>query len=395
MVKGGTVMKIIVLGGAGAVGEKAAFDLGGMKGVKEVCIADSSLNGARLVAETIGKNATAKAADINDEKALIELIRDYQVVVNCVGPFYKTVPKVLEACIKAKVHYVDVCDDYDATKTLLGYHDQCVKAGITGIVSFGASPGFTNMCGLLGSQKMEAEEIHTSWVENIIDVGGGFATLWHGIHMANGDVPQFLDGQWVTVPGLSGCEEFEFLEPLGKYPVYFLGHSEPMTMPLYIKGLKTVTNRGNMWPFDSDLIKEMKPALDIGLGSTDAIEVNGRDIVIREFTVQLILQKLMPESMDTMEPDDSMHFMIRVDVKGKINGEQAHYIYRAHMDTNEATGGSAAYGAHAIAAGKITAKGCFGPEGCVDPNDYFRHFEEYKGIKLIETRTVTGKAQCK
>jgi len=49
-----------------------------------------------------------------------------------------------------------------------------------------------------------------------------------------------------------------------------------------------------------------------------------------------------------------------------------------------------------IGTGKVTAKGCFGPEGCVDPIDYFKtHGIPDKGIKLYETRSITGKAEFK
>ena len=81
-------MKFVVLGGAGMVGSTVAKDLAGLKDVQEVCIADINLDNARKKAAEIGSIATAKAADINNPKALADLFRDYKVVVNCVGPFF-------------------------------------------------------------------------------------------------------------------------------------------------------------------------------------------------------------------------------------------------------------------------------------------------------------------
>lgn len=383
-------MRFVVLGGAGMVGSIVARDLAGMKGVKEVTVADFDLEAARRRASEIGSVASARAVDIHDRKALVDVLDGYQVAVNCVGPFYRNVPKVLEACLESNTHYVDMCDDYDASEKMLGYHDRCRQAGITAIICLGASPGFTNLCGLLGARKMEAEEIHTAWVEGLSDVGGGFATVWHGIHMAHGEVPQFLDGQWVKVPAMSGAEELEFQAPLGRYPVYYLGHSEPVTLPRYIPDLRVATNKGNMWPNEVDLGIIMKPFVDLGLGDTDTIRIEGREIVKRDFLAQYLIQAVLAEEPGhgPQEPQDSVGFMSRVDVKGTAEGQNVHYIYRAEMDTNEGTGGSAAYGAHAIAEGKISARGCFAPEGCVEPEDYFRHMGA-KGIHLYETRSIT------
>lgn len=47
-----------------------------------------------------------------DETA--ELIKDFNVVLNCVGLFYEYWPKLLKAAIKAGVNYVGICDDYDS-----------------------------------------------------------------------------------------------------------------------------------------------------------------------------------------------------------------------------------------------------------------------------------------
>ncbi|MEW6439391.1 MAG: saccharopine dehydrogenase NADP-binding domain-containing protein [bacterium] len=383
-------MRMIVLGGAGMVGSVVVRDLVRVPGVREVAVADFDFETAQKKAAELGLPASAKAADIHDRASLVGLLKGYDVAVNCVGPFYRNVPKVLEACLESRVHYVDMCDDYDASERLLGYHDRCRQANITAIISLGASPGFTNLCGLLGARKMEPQEIHTAWVESISDVGGGFATVWHGIHMAHGEVPQFLDGQWTKVPALSGAEELEFPAPLGRYPVYYLGHSEPVTLPRYIRGLKVATNKGNMWPSEIDLKTILKPFIDLGLGDTDTIRIEGREIVKRDFLVQYLIQAVLaqPAGQEPEEPQNAVSFMARVDVKGAANGKKVHHVYTAAMDTNEGTGGSAAYGAWSIASGKITARGCFAPEGCIDPEDYFRHMAS-KGIHLYETRAMT------
>jgi saccharopine dehydrogenase (NAD+, L-lysine-forming) len=216
------------------------------------------------------------------------------------------------------------------------------------------------MMGLLGAGKMQAEAIHTAWVESMMDVGG-FVVLWHGVHMASGEVPQYLNGQWVKVPALTGAEELEFSEPLGKYTVYYLGHSEPVTMPRFIKGVKTVTNKGNVWPKETELGALVKPFSEIGLTTTEPLVVNGVEISRRDF-----LCHHMAGFLATALP----------------------YVYRSAFNTNEGTGWSASYAAQAIAQGKIGARGVFAPEGCVDPAEFFKYLKT-KGIDVYETRSLT------
>jgi saccharopine dehydrogenase (NAD+, L-lysine-forming) len=102
---------------------------------------------------------SAQWTDINDTKQLVETLKGYDVVINCVVPFYRNGAKVLEACITSRVNYVEICDDYDAADLLLGSTEKCKEAGITAIVCQGAS-------------KMDPEEIHTAWVKSVSDAGG-------------------------------------------------------------------------------------------------------------------------------------------------------------------------------------------------------------------------------
>jgi lysine 6-dehydrogenase len=378
---------IIVLGGAGDIGRVVTGDLAAAAGSNDVCIGDLNLEAAREMATGLGSKVTARAVDINDAGGLVSALKGYDVAVNCVGPFYKHGSKVLEACMQAKVHYVDVCDDYDAAELLLGFDGQCRQAGITAIICQGASPGITNMMGLLGASKMEADAIHTAWVESMMDVGG-FVVFWHGVHMASGEVPQYIDGQWVRVPALTGAEELEFSEPLGKYTVYYLGHSEPVTMPRFIKGVKTVTNKGNMWPKETDLIDLVKPFSDIGLTTTEPLTINGVEISRRDFVCHHMAGFLSTALPNVAGVEGLPHFLARVDVLGSVNGVSARYVYRSAFGTSEGTGWSASYAAQAIAQGKIEVRGVFAPEGCVDPADFFKYLKE-RGIDVHETRSLT------
>lgn len=304
-----------------------------------------------------------------------ESIQGFDILVNTVGPFYLYAAHVLQACIKSAVHYVDVCDDYDAAKLLLTYNDACREAGITAITGCGVSPGVTNMLSLLGAEMLdEVEEIHISWVENVADAGGE-GVWWHGIHMCHGDVPQYIDGDWQEVPALSSTVEVDFMNPLGQFPVHFVGHPEPITLPKYIPSVSTVTNRGNVWPDDLENI--IKPFVELGLTSTDAILVNGEEVVMRDFVANYLRMMSSLDSDDGAESSDEINFILKVEVIGKKDGQHVTFTFDGQMDdTNEVSGISAATGAYLIGSNEATKRGVFAPEGILPPKQFFNLLAE-------------------
>ena len=380
-------MKFVVVG-SGGVGSVIAEDLGAAAGTKAVCIADIDLASAQKVAIKIGAKATATRVDIYDAIGLAGLIKDYDVVVNVVGPYYKTAGPVLEACIAEKVDYVDIADDSAGVEKLMTYHDACREAGITAVFSHGASPGLTNALGLHGANQMdEVQDIHSSWVVGSTGEPIGPANIWHLLEMCSTTAPQYLNGHWVEVPALSGREVLKFRDPLGEWPVYYVGHAEPITLPRYIKGLQNVTNKGNLWPKDTDLISLAGPYNELGLSSTDTLKVGEFEISKRDFA-SLNIINMLTESMEGQAAEgEDVGANIRVDVKGRIHGHAAHLVYTLATDMNDCTGFSASYAAQAVASGAISEKGIFPPEGLPDPKPLFDYLAS-KGINIYEEKTV-------
>ncbi len=393
-------MKAIILG-AGVIGGYAAQCLVGFNELTEVCIADINEQNAKEYAQTLGSMATYKQVDIYTPQQLRQSLRGYDVVVNCVGPFYKNADLVIKAAIDEKVNFVDICDDYDAAELLLSYNEECKTAGITAIICAGASPGMMNIFAAIGASKMQqAEEIDTSWIENSIDAVGAETVFYHAAHFVDGLIPQFLDGKQVNVPALSGKEEFDF-PAIGKYPVYFVGHPEPVTIPRFIKGLKKVTNRGNGYPLSQDYKESFLGFLaQLGFTSKD-IEVNvkGNMITPRDFLcsyLPIVLSSELPEEFEVTDVENMPHFITRVDVKGYNHGQPAQIIYFSTCEhTKIATGGTSAYIARLIVNGSMKTKGVMGPEACVesmDQNNYFKYMKEH-GVtmsEVIKTETELG-----
>lgn len=84
--------KIIVLGGCRTVGTAAVKTLASNDEFSEVVIGDFNIGKAKeLVAQLGSRKVSAVKVDAEDEKSIKDAVKDGDVVLNCVGPFYKTV----------------------------------------------------------------------------------------------------------------------------------------------------------------------------------------------------------------------------------------------------------------------------------------------------------------
>ncbi|MEZ5098142.1 MAG: saccharopine dehydrogenase NADP-binding domain-containing protein [Nocardioides sp.] len=135
----------IVLGGGGGIGSVAARTPA-LDPHLELLLADARLSAAQDVAADIGSDqARATACDVSDRAALTALIANADVVVNCVGPFYRFGPSTLAAAIDAGVDYVDVCDDLAPTVTMLQQDEHARERGVRALIGVGNSPGLANL----------------------------------------------------------------------------------------------------------------------------------------------------------------------------------------------------------------------------------------------------------
>jgi saccharopine dehydrogenase (NAD+, L-lysine-forming) len=193
--------RVVVLGGGGGIGRVAATTLASTDDVAEIVVADLDLVAAnRTVSAIDDPRCSAAEVDVSAPASLSTLLDGAVLVVNCVGPFYRFGAPVLEAAIAAGVDHVDVCDDLDATRTILALDGAAKDAGVRSLVGMGNSPGLANvfvkLCG-----ELFLDEVHDVEIMHIH--GGepdeGPAVLKHRVHAMTSDVPLFVDGSMVEV----------------------------------------------------------------------------------------------------------------------------------------------------------------------------------------------------
>ena len=127
-------MKILILGGYGVYGSKAARHLASRGIVDEIAIAGRSIERAAEACETIGPKARPVEVDGTDVDKLSRLLDGYDVLLNVT--FNPIVIPALSAAINAGVHYLDVSHG-DVMLEARDYSEQAKKAGITAIAGIG------------------------------------------------------------------------------------------------------------------------------------------------------------------------------------------------------------------------------------------------------------------
>jgi saccharopine dehydrogenase (NAD+, L-lysine-forming) len=373
--------KVVVLGGCGVVGSVAAKTLVHADEFSEVVIADINLDKAKQLATEFGSKASAIKFDALDLASIKNAIKGANVVVNCVGPFYKFAIPILNAVIESKVNYVDVCDDVEPTYAMLAMDEKVKQANICALIGMGSSPGVTNLLAKYAATDLLVE---CDSIDMYHAHGGepseGPGVIGHRFYCMTIDVPVFNEGKAITVKtheSESLQEEISFINLPGKYRVFPYPHPEPITLPKYIKGIKRVTNKGTVLPEEYyNLTLAVHTA---GLDSKDEIDVKGLKITPYEFAIAYLIKRRdeILKKINFGEQKGCVKIVVKGRKKEKKQLVDRTYVFSLvsegtakNQAMGEATGIPAAFGAILMNQGKITVKGVCPPEACIDPMDF-------------------------
>jgi lysine 6-dehydrogenase len=184
-------MRIVVLGGCGDMGSYVVRDLIAFSDA-EVVIADYRLERAQQMAAELGDRARGVFVDAEDADMLVRVLEGADAAVGCIGPFYHFAPKLARAAIRARVPYVDICDDWGPMDELRSMDPQAKEAGVTVINGLGWTPGITNLMAKKGAAQLdEVDEIRIYWGGGAAD-SEGLAVVMHVFYAITGDGAQLF-----------------------------------------------------------------------------------------------------------------------------------------------------------------------------------------------------------
>lgn len=375
-------MQALIIGGVGGMGQGVARDLIKQEQVEKVILADLYPDPERLTTKLRESDkASLVKMDVADHQAMVEAFQKVDVVINTAGPFYKTAVPVAKAAVEAKVNYIDICDDYEGTEILYESDiDRLAKeAGITVLTGMGSDPGTNNVLVKWYADRLDqVDDIYLYWVVSIAELAG--AAWDHSLHMTLGEVPQYLDGELVAVPGGGEVVAEQFLEPLGTCHVRYVGHPQPLTIPKYIQGVKNVIIKGALIPdWVDEMIKDQK---ETGFLGTEPLDLWGTEVTPYDLALKL-WETTIPEGRDNGPQASGL----KVIVKGKRGNETVTYTADMVGRMAPGTGLPASIAALMMNAGDVDVKGVVAPEGCIDPDKFLDAFKA-RGARIHQTELI-------
>lgn len=133
-------MNALVLGGYGVFGSIVCRELA--RRGHRVTVAGRDGARAAALAGTLGPPHAAVALDAREERACRRALEGHDVAVSCAGPFRaETTQAVVEACLDAGCHYVDIADDRDSLRFVERCGERFAARGRAAVPGCSSLPG--------------------------------------------------------------------------------------------------------------------------------------------------------------------------------------------------------------------------------------------------------------
>lgn len=138
---------IMILGAYGAFGRRIAEQLA-QRGLALVLVGRNQVKLEQLQSQLSAQNPTGhfEIAAFDVHQSLAPQLTQFrpQVVIHCCGPFQGQEHHVLNTCIEAKVHYIDLADGRSFINRALSMHAAAVEAGVTAITGASTVPALSS-----------------------------------------------------------------------------------------------------------------------------------------------------------------------------------------------------------------------------------------------------------
>jgi len=390
-------MKVLALGGAGDMGRMAVAILIESPDISSITVADKNIERAQHFIDLVeSEKVSAVEIDVSEHDKLVKLISSHDLVMNTVGPFYKFATIILDAVIKAKKPYIDICDDWKPTLDLLDMNKRTKKAELTAIIGMGASPGLTNLMAVIACSELdEIDELITAWGMGLMKEGDkpkyyilprkfykkyknkpliANAATMHLFYETLEVIPTFKDGKMVDIPPLTEAEPLQFPGFKDTY-VCHIGHPEPITLPRMIKA-NSVSNLMFMGKTATDIIRKYTQ------------KISNKEISISEASVEFFKESSRLER----DPEIVKEYMnippgLCVIATGIKEGKRKKVAIATKRSPFGAmagvTGVPLAIAALMLINREIKEKGVLTPEEAIsDPMDFFDRYAKFCGKDL-------------
>ncbi|MFD6357413.1 saccharopine dehydrogenase family protein [Nocardia tengchongensis] len=395
-------MKVLALGGSGAMGTVAVQTAVSILGVTEIVVADRDLGAAERLARLLAAAPVAVRAiqmDVTDEAQLRAALVPADIVLNTVGPYYRFGLAVLQAAIDTQTHYLDICDDWEPTLRMLDLDAAARAREVCAIIGMGASPGISNLLAAIAAAELDSvRDAYTAWP---VDVDGAGDTSRDDAQLLGPDGrPSAAAVHWMqqrsgTITGVTAGQlsEQRPLRPVSlKLPggrrgtAYSIGHPEPITLQRTLKPSGDAINLMVMNTWTMAYLDTLRRDIDRGKLTNEAAVAALADPSL------LRIIRSAPTALRTKGPETLPPFFAAVSgiKQGRPHRVLAHLNLagspedpvRALLgDMARATGIPLAIGMSQVIDGSARRLGVHPPEAVIDPERFFESLDVVLGRK--------------
>jgi saccharopine dehydrogenase-like NADP-dependent oxidoreductase len=320
-------MKILVVGGAGAMASGTVRDLASPlhTRISEVVIADQSIERCRALAEQIGDpRLRAVALDVRNRDQLATLLQQADFCINAVPTLLGHQMAIFEACLAARKPYVDYGGLGVFTVEQKKRHAAWQQAGVAAVLGLGADPGISNMlCKAVAERLDSIDRINLYWAAENLAPESPVLVPPYSLRTVLAEYAnpsqQFLDGKLTAIPPQSGQETLLLPPPWGKTEFMHTQHSEPLTVP-FAAGIRDKGIREFTWKLHLPAREhEAWVALcKAGFGDFEAaLEIGGAAIKPADYLDALIKRNIARNGRLIPEPQiHELHLAIGEGLRG-------------------------------------------------------------------------------
>jgi len=292
-------MRILVIG-TGGVGSAFAAIAQRRSFFDRITLADLDPARAQAVVDRLGEHDRFNAArvDASSEDAVLELIRDVKpdAVLNGTDPRFN--PPIFDACLRARVTYLDMAatlsephpeHPYSETHVKLGdyqfaQHENWQQEGVLALIGIGIEPGAADVFARYAADHLfsEIDEIGIRDGANLVVEGYDFAptfSIWTTIEECLNPPVVWEKGRgWFTTEPFSEPEVFDFPEGIGPVECVNVEHEEVLLVPRWVD-CKRVTFK---YGLGDEFIGVLKTLHKLGLDSTKKLRVRDVEVAPRD-----------------------------------------------------------------------------------------------------------------
>jgi saccharopine dehydrogenase (NAD+, L-lysine-forming) len=334
----------------------------------------------------------AAGIDVTNRTALVKLLDGVDCVTNSVQYYFNL--DVMQACLEAGCHYLDLGGLFYTTRKQLELHEVFQAKGLTAILGLGSCPGIANVHAALVADRFDRIEAIKIYNGATTDSKDSLAWPYSLETILDEMIERpavFRAGQFVDLEPLAEEELFDFRPPIGNQIAHLSLHSEVATLPLSFasKGIEECFFKIHFFGYSEKAFRKLQALTRLGLGAKEPVTVKAKLPDNRLSSVEVrprdVLSQVLLKSEATRRGENPGFKDIATIVVGTKAGQpltvRVDTLAWPHTDFG-VTGGALTVGvppavvARWLAAGEVEAKGVYPPETAVDPLRFFRELAQ-------------------